>query len=556
MNVLLTALNSKYIHNNIGLRYLEIFSRNQGFSCEIEEFTINEEITKILDKIMAKSPDVVAFSVYIWNFELVKKLSVLLKQINEDMIIVYGGPEVSFDCVEHLETMAGDYIIYGEGEITFKELMTALYEGSSIDEIKGICYKKDGVAYLNGPREKMHLEDLPYPYEEGELLEGKLAYIETSRGCPYQCSYCLSSSEIDLRFVSFDRVKTFIDRLLLTRSKIIKFIDRTFNIHPDAMKIWSYIISLDTDVTFHFEISPDLIKEEHIELLLTSPKGRIQFEVGVQSTKKEVLKIINRHMGFEKVSKKLLLLKKLENIHTHMDLIAGLPLDSFETFHASFNDLYAIKPDMLQLGFLKIIKGTPMARDAKKYGMVYSPYPPYEILKTNWISFSDLRRLHDIEEMVETYYNSGRFSTTLSYLIGEDIDALDFYERLGMHIKKEFNDNAVSFKDYFRMLKEFGADELKRQNRPDDPIVINELLKYDWLGTHKKQYVPDFLHRNTKKRDDLRRVAMEKTKEKIHLEIFNMDLITYLKNGQIILGEYPVVYGEDGKIMEIELKNC
>ncbi|NLB20753.1 MAG: DUF4080 domain-containing protein [Clostridium sp.] len=556
MNVLLTALNSKYIHNNIGLRYLEIFSRNQGFSCEIEEFTINEEMTKILDKIMVKSPDVVAFSVYIWNFELVKKLSVLLKQINEDIIIVYGGPEVSFDCVEHLETMAGDYIIYGEGENSFKELMTALYKGSSIDEVKGICFKKEGMAYLNGPREKIDLKDLPYPYEEDELLEGKLAYIETSRGCPYQCSYCLSSSEIDLRFVSFERVKTFIDRLLLTRSKIIKFIDRTFNIHSDAMEIWSYIISLDTQVTFHFEISPDLIKEEHIELLLTAPKGRIQFEVGVQSTKKEVLKIINRHMGFEKVSKKLLLLKKLENIHTHMDLIAGLPLDSFETFHASFNDLYAIKPDMLQLGFLKIIKGTPMARDAKKYGMVYSPYAPYEILKTNWISFSDLRRLHDIEEMVETYYNSGRFHTTLSYLIGENTDALNFYERLAHHIKEEFSDNAVSFKDYFRMLKEFGLEELKRQNRADDPIVLNELLKYDWLGTHKKQYVPDFLHRNTKKRDDLRREAMEKTKQKIHLEIFNIDLIEYLQNGQIILGESPVFYGEDGKIMEIELKNC
>lgn len=551
MNVLLTALNSKFIHTNIGLRYLEIFSRYQGFSCQIEEFTINEEMTKILDKIMAISPDVVAFSVYIWNFELVKKLSVLLKQINQDMIIVYGGPEVSFDCTDHLETMEGDFIIYGEGELTFKELMTALYEKKSVKEIKGICYQEEGKAFLNEPREKMDLEDLPYPYALDERLDGKLAYIETSRGCPYQCSYCLSSSEIDLRFVAFDRVKLFIDRLLLTGSKIIKFIDRTFNIHPDAMKIWAYIISLDTEVTFHFEISPDLIKEDHIQLLLTAPKGRIQFEVGVQSTKKEVLKIINRHMGYDKVSKKLLMLKQLENIHTHMDLIAGLPLDTFDMFKDSFNTLYEIKPDMLQLGFLKIIKGTPMARDAKSYGMVYSPYPPYEILKTRWMSYRDLRRLHEIEEMVETYYNSGRFKATLAYLLQEETDFLGFYERLGLWIRKEYGENAPAFKDYFRLLKEFGLEELKGKLREEAPVVLNELLKYDWLETHKKQYVPDFLTRNHEKRDDLKRAAMEKTKEKIHLEIYNMDIVAYLKDGQVILGEKPVFYREDGTILEI-----
>lgn len=551
MNVLLTALNSKYIHTNISLRYLEIFSRHQGFSCHIEEFTINEEITKILDKILATSPDVVAFSVYIWNFELVNKLSVLLKKMNENIIIVYGGPEVSFDCVEHLESMAGDYIVYGEEELTFKELMVALDQKSSVEDILGICYKKEGKAYLNGPREKMDLSLLPYPYAQDELLEGKLAYIETSRGCPYQCSYCLSSSEIDLRFVRFEQVKLFIDQLRLTKSKVIKFIDRTFNIHPDAMEIWAYIISLETEVTFHFEISPDLIKQEHIELLLTAPKGRIQFEVGVQSTKKEVLKIINRHMGYEQVLKKLLLLKELKNIHTHMDLIAGLPLDTFETFKNSFNALYEIEPDMLQLGFLKIIKGTPMARDAKQFGMVYSPYPPYEILQTYWMSYEDLRRLHKIEEMVEIYYNSGRFKTTLTYLLKEEKDVLSFYERLGLWINQEYGENAPSFKDYFRLLKDFGEKEMKKTHPGESVLVLNELLKYDWLQTHKKQYVPDFLHRNHQKRDDLKLKAMEKTGEKLHLELYNLDLITYLDKQEIILGEYPVFYTEEGKILKM-----
>ncbi len=551
MNVLLTALNSKYIHTNISLRYLEILSRNQGFSCQIEEFTINEEVTKILDKIMVISPDVVAFSVYIWNFELIKKLSVLLKQINENIIILYGGPEVSFDCIEHLETMEGDFIIYGEGELTFVALMKAINEGKSVEDIQGICYKKNGRAYLNAPRKKMDLKNLPYPYGDEEKLDGKLAYIETSRGCPYQCSYCLSSSEIDLRFVSFDRVKSFIDRLLLTRSKIIKFIDRTFNIHPDAMEIWAYIISLDTEVTFHFEISPDLIKEDHIELLLNAPVGRIQFEVGVQSTKKDVLKMINRHMGYDQVVKKLLLLKKLKNIHTHMDLIAGLPMDTFDSFKDSFNALYEIEPDMLQLGFLKIIKGTPMARDAKKYDMVYSPYPPYEILKTSWMSYRDLRRLHEIEEMVETYYNSGRFKTSLSYLLQDVTDFLGFYERLGKWVKEEFGENAPGFKDYFRLLKEFGQQILIEANPEEDPVVLNELLKYDWLQNHKKQYVPDFLHRNHEKRDDLKRMIMEKTGEKVHMEIYSIDLPAYLQFGQIIKDKKPVFYGEDGKILEM-----
>ncbi len=551
MNVLLTALNSKYIHTNISLRYLEIFSRNQGFSCQIEEFTINEEITKILDKIMVISPEVVAFSVYIWNFEMVKKLSVLLKQINENIIIIYGGPEVSFDCIEHLETMEGDFIIFGEGELTFVDLMKAINEGKPLEDIEGICYKKEGKAYLNGKRKKMDLKNLPYPYGDEENLEGKLAYIETSRGCPYQCSYCLSSSEIDLRFVSFDRVKTFIDRLLTTKSKIIKFIDRTFNIHPEAMKIWAYIISLDTPVTFHFEISPDLIKEEHIELLIKAPEGRIQFEVGVQSTKPDVLKIINRHMGYDQVVKKLLLLKKLKNIHTHMDLIAGLPMDTFDSFLVSFNSLYQIEPDMLQLGFLKIIKGTPMARDAKKYGMVYSPYPPYEILKTNWMSYRDLRRLHEIEEMVETYYNSGRFKTALSYLLKGVKDFSSFYEGLGVWVKREFGDNAPGFKDYFRLLKEYGHQVLMKRNSEEDPMVLNELLKYDWLQNHKKQYVPDFLHRNHEKRDDLKRKVIEQTGEKVHMELYNMDLPAYLQYGEIIMVEKPVFYGEDGKILKI-----
>lgn len=552
MKVLLTAINSKYIHTNISLRYLEKLSGSLAVECERVEFSINEQSGRILEEILKRKPDLVAFSVYIWNFDLVKELSVLIKRVDENIRILYGGPEVSYDSIKHLETMAGDYIIRGEGELTYEHLIGSLLHGVDLSGVKGLTYRNPQGIFENPPREKMDLINVPYPYDEDEDLTGKLAYMEASRGCPYRCSYCLSSSERDLRFLPYEQVVDRVEKLMRTGTRVVKFIDRTFNIHPEAYEIWSYLIDLETSVTFHFEISPDLIKEEYLKLLKKAPPGRIQFEVGIQSTRQEVLLTINRHIGFTQVLHKLRALGELKNIHTHMDLIAGLPHDTSETFRQSFNEVYPLQPDMLQLGFLKVIKGTPMARDAEKFGIVYSPFAPYEVLKTRWMSFEDLRSLHHTEEALERYYNSGRFKASLTYLLQGEEDPFSFYVGMGAYIEKLYKDRNLGAKDQYLVLRDYGLEFLTKRNREPLEAVLNELVKFDWLMGNKKQFVPEFLKRNRPVDNEYRRTLSKELGRKVHVEIYSLDVLRYLQTGQLVLHETPVIYDEDdGQIIKI-----
>ncbi|HCW73003.1 MAG TPA: B12-binding domain-containing radical SAM protein, partial [Clostridiaceae bacterium] len=527
MKVLLAAINSKYIHTNISLRYLEKITKGLPVLTERVEFTINEQTDRILEEIIERKPDLVAFSVYIWNFELVRELSVLIKCVDENIKILYGGPEVSYDSKKHLEIMSGDYIIRGEGELAYEDLIGSLFRHTELKSVKGLTFRNGDEIIINPDREKMEMSLVPYPYDEEEDLKGKLSYIEASRGCPYRCSYCLSSSERDLRFLPYEEVVRRVEKLLEMGTSVVKFIDRTFNIHPDAYEIWKYLISLDTAVTFHFEISPDLIREEHIALLKTAPVGRIQFEVGIQSTKQEVLLSINRFIGFSKVLEKLQTLVTLKNIHNHMDLIAGLPYDTKESFKESFNDVYSLKPDMLQLGFLKVIKGTPMERDAKKYGIIYSPYAPYEVLKTRWMDFSDLRSLHHTEEALERYYNSGRFKETLSYVLREEKDPFSFYESLGRFTGEKYPGISFGAKEQFLLLRDFSRKWLDiGQGSPQD-VVLNELLKFDWLSGNKKQFVPGFLDRKLPENNEEKRRISKALGVKVHVEIYSINILLY-----------------------------
>lgn len=557
MKVLLAAINSKYIHTNISLRYLEKSARHLPYECVRKEFTINENLTRILEEIMEVKPDLIGFSVYIWNFEMVKELSVLIKRIDEKIKILYGGPEVSYDSKKHLEIMAGDFIIRGEGEKSYEDLIGSLLHGKNLEDVKGLTYRSGDEVRSNKGREKMDLSFVPYPYEEGEDLTEKIAYTEASRGCPYMCSYCLSSSERDLRFLPYEKVIENIEKLLKTGTRMIKFIDRTFNIHPDAYRIWSYLIDLDCDVTFHFEISPDLIKDEHLRLLEKSPLGRIQFEVGIQSTEKTVLLEINRYVSFAEVKETLIGLGKLKNIHTHMDLIAGLPSDTLDSFRKSFNEVYALRPDMLQLGFLKVIKGTPMERDALKYGIIYSPYAPYEVLKTNWMSYDDLRYLHRTEEVLDRYYNSGRFKHTLDYVLKEEKEPMSFYGALGAYYKEQgFYDKIPGTKDYYRILLEFTKIWMEAKDHELDLKLFNELLKFDYLLHNKKQYLPEFILRNYMQNNDLKLKLTKELGKKIHVELYNLDILKYLETGEIKNSETPVVYDEGtGKIIRKTISN-
>ena len=557
MKVLLAAINSKYIHTNISLRYLEKSARHLPYECVRKEFTINENLTRILEEIMEIKPDLIGFSVYIWNFEMVKELSVLIKRINEKIKILYGGPEVSYDSKKHLEIMSGDFIIRGEGEQSYEDLIGSLLYGKDLEDVRGLTYRSGEEVRSNPGREKMDLGLVPYPYEDGEDLTEKIAYTEASRGCPYMCSYCLSSSERDLRFLPYEKVVENIEKLLKTGSRMIKFIDRTFNIHPDAYRIWSYLIDLDCNATFHFEISPDLIKAEHLLLLAKSPLGRIQFEVGIQSTEKMVLLEINRYVSFGQVKETLVGLGKLKNIHTHMDLIAGLPSDTLDSFRASFNDVYALRPDMLQLGFLKVIKGTPMERDALKYGIVYSPYAPYEVLKTNWMSYDDLRYLHRTEEVLDRYYNSGRFQHTLDYVLKEEKEPMNFYGALGSYYKEQgFYEKIPGTKDYYRILMEFTKIWINGEGLELDLKLFNELLKFDYLLHNKKQYLPEFIERKYLPNNDLKLRLTKELGKKIHVELYSLDILQYLETGELEYKETPVVYDEGtGNIIKKTVSN-
>lgn len=560
MKILLVGINSKYIHTNIALRSLRKFTEDLDYECSIREFTINQGIRHILEGIIAERPHLVGFSTYIWNIEYVERLSVMIKHIDKNIKIFYGGPEVSYDSTGHLGSLVGDFILRGEGEITYRAFVEALidkaYNGKDIEEaaadarydIPGLTYRAGGEVIRAEDRKKMDLEELPFPYGEEEELEDKVAYTEGSRGCPYFCKYCLSASERDLRFVRYEKIVENIGRLMGMDAKLIKFIDRTFNIHPDAGRIWAYIIGLDTDVTFHFEISPNLIRREHLDILRQAPPGRIQFEIGIQSTDEVVLDHIDRLIGFGEVKDILKEVLSLKNIHQHLDLIAGLPMDTMDTFRRSFNEVFALKPDMLQLGFLKIIKGTPMAREVGRYGMVYSPYSPYEILRTDTMDFDDLTRLKQAEHVLDKYHNSGKFRNTLEYALKDHENPLDFFLTLGKHFHvKGFEEKSPGSTEYYRILKDFSLQDMKDRGAAPHETLLNEIVKYDYLVFNKKQFLPDFLRRNYRDTKEIKDRLKKEGDKKRHVEWFSIDVLAYFESGTIRERMTPILFEEGMK---------
>lgn len=363
MKILLTALNSQYIHSNLAVRYLKKFTEDLDYECVVREFTINDREEHILEKIIEQKPDVVAFSVYIWNVEMIRRLSKLIKKVDQNIEILYGGPEVSFDSRKFLKENDGDYVIQGEGENTFREFVRYKKCELKIDEVRNLYYKVNDEVMENEKRPLMSMDDLKFPYDEDEDLSNKIIYYEASRGCPFNCKYCLSSTSHGVRFLSLDRVYKELDYFINKKVRLVKFVDRTFNCNKKfAMAIWKYLIEKDTNTQFHFEISGDILTDDEIELLKKAPKGRFRFEIGVQTTNNEVLNNINRFVNFDDIKEKVIELRKLTNIVQHLDLIAGLPGEDYNSFINSFNDVYKIKPDEVQLGFLKLLKGSSMRR--------------------------------------------------------------------------------------------------------------------------------------------------------------------------------------------------
>lgn len=554
MKVLLTAVNAKFIHSNLAVRYLKACTRDIGCGCEIMEFSINDRREKVLEKLAMEKPDMVAFSCYIWNVEYVKYLSRHLRLVRPECIIVYGGPEVSFDAARFLEENDGDFVVEGEGEETFRELMIRMKDldicRENIEdnirslEIKGLYTKAGGRIHHNGKRDPMEMERIPFPYEGFSDLENKIVYYEASRGCPFNCIYCLSSTSHGVRFQSIERVKAELAYLAGRGVTLIKFVDRTFNCNREfAMSLWEYLITLGGSTKYHFEISADLLGAQELELLKKAPEGLFQFEVGVQTTNSDVLKAINRHVNFEDIREKVCELEKLRNIKQHLDLIAGLPGEDFNSFKRSFNDVFAIRPEEIQLGFLKLLKGSQMRDEAEDWGMVYSPEPPYEILKTKDISYEELVVLKRVEEVVDKYYNSGKFEDIIDFFLPKFCSPFDFFLELGdfFHRKGMLSRNVASA-DYYKVFLEFCQDKFG-----EDSMPLKEIIKYDYLKFNRKKWLPEFLLRETD-RDTERKIRSARGKN-IHVEKYFIDILRYVDKREVVIGEFYLTYDdENGRI--------
>ena len=464
MKILLVACNAKYIHSNLAVYDLQAYASDYADHIVLKEYTINQQKDDIMRDIYLEHPDVVCVSCYIWNLSFVKELMADLIKILPGADFWAGGPEVSYDAEKFLtENSEFKGVMVGEGEETFKELAGYYVEKNpqNLKDMTGICYRDGDQIIHNGWRQIMDLSSIPFIYKDLSEFKNRIIYYESSRGCPFSCSYCLSSIDKKLRFRDTETVKKELQFFIDNKVPQVKFVDRTFNCkHDHAMAIWKYINEHDNGVTnFHFEISADLLKEEELQEMSTMRPGLIQLEIGVQSTNPDTIKAIHRTMDFEKLKGIVDRIHSFGNIHQHLDLIAGLPYEDYDSFRHSFNDVYALKPQQLQLGFLKVLKGSHMMEMCREYGIVYKTQEPYEVLSTKWLDYDHVLKLKTVENMVEVYYNSGQFQNTLEYLENFFPDAFSIYEGLGnFYMEKGYGDISHTRMRRYEILLEFLED--------------------------------------------------------------------------------------------------
>ena len=557
MKTVLVAINAKYIHSNLAVYSLRSYARTFGYAPELLEFTINQQKDQILKGIYEAKPDLLCFSCYIWNLSYVEEIIEDIKKILPKITIWAGGPEVSYDAPQFLKRHPEvDGIMCAEGEQTLTELIryyeTEKSQGKSLDEINGIVYQENRTIHQTPLRDIMNMDDLVFPYEDLKDFEHKIIYYESSRGCPFSCSYCLSSIDKKLRFRSFSLVEKELEFFLMHKVPQVKFVDRTFNCKKShAMAIWNYIKEHDNGITnFHFEVAADLLTEDEIALIQTMRPGLIQLEIGVQSTNEKTLAEIHRKTDFGEITRKVKAVQRGENVHQHLDLIAGLPYENYESFGHSFNDVYALKPEQLQLGFLKVLKGSYMAKAAEGYGCVHKAKPPYEVLGTRWLSYEEILKLKGVEEMVEVYYNSGQFQKTIramehlfetAFSMYEEL--ADFYEKNGYNeishtrirryeILQEFLQEKEANLEYFKQLMIF--DLYARENMKTRPQWANDLSAYKMqiLDFYKKE------EENPELLTDYQGYQARQTIKMTHIEVFTYDVI----NENEEKGAYPVLF--------------
>lgn len=488
MNVICSTLNAKYIHTNLAIRYLKAFAAPE-FNIQLKEYTIKDPAMNIVSDLYQQNPKIIGFSCYIWNIEETIKVVNMLKKIDPSIKIVLGGPEVTYDTVEWMEKLPSvDFIIMGEGEHSFKQLLTELNGSGEYNNVYGVAYRENGKVRVTPQMNKLDLKELPSPYrfpEDAAHLGKRVTYIETSRGCPFNCQFCLSSIEVGVRYFDREKIKDDIRYLMANGAKTIKFVDRTFNISRSyAMEMFRFLIDEHLPGTvFQFEITADIMRPEVIEFLNNeAPKGLFRFEIGVQSTNDYTNELVMRKQNFEKLTRTVTMVKDGGKIDQHLDLIAGLPEEDYSSFRKTFNDVFELRPEELQLGFLKMLRGTGLRLRAADHEYIYMDQSPYEILGNNVLPFNDILRIKQVEDVLEKYWNDHRMNHTVEYLVTKVFPSpFDFFQEFGSYWDKQgWSRIGHQLEDLFRRLFSF----LESKSISDLDIIAG-LMKYDYLINHK-----------------------------------------------------------------------
>ncbi|HJV30871.1 MAG TPA: B12-binding domain-containing radical SAM protein [Bacillales bacterium] len=488
MNVICSTLNAKYIHTNLAIRLLKAYAAPE-FNVQMKEYTVKDPVFNIVSDLFQQNPTVIGFSCYIWNIEETIKVISILKKVNPSIIIVLGGPEVSYDSIEWMQRIPQiDFIVMGDGEYTFKRLLVEIEKEGDFNKVPGIAYRTNGQIVMNEQSNELNIKDIPSPYrfeEDIPYLSKRITYFETSRGCPFTCQYCQSSIEVGVQYFDPEKVKDDLRFLMANGAKTIKFLDRTFNINRDyAIEIFQFLIDEHVPGTiFQFEITADIMRPEVIEFLNNkAPKGLFRFEIGVQSTNDLTNELVKRKQNFSKLTRTVKMLKDAGKIDLHLDLIAGLPEESYHSFRKSFNDVFELRPEELQLGFLKMLRGTGLRLSAANWGYSYMDHSPYEILANNILPFSDVIKIKQVEDILEKYWNAHRMDCTIEYLVTHVFDSpFDFFQEYGAYWEKQgWAKIGHQLEDLFRRLHTF----LQTYSNKDLAIATG-LMKYDYLKNHK-----------------------------------------------------------------------
>lgn len=564
MKTLLVAINAKYIHSNLAVYSLKAYAKELKKDIVIKEYTINNFVEDIFNDIYKEKADVVAFSCYIWNIDMVLEIIPELKKVAPHISIWVGGPEVSYDVDKVLSINPSiDVVMYGEGEETFYKTLSVFTNNgekdlySELKKINGIGYR-DYIreVAINQPAGQMDMNTLPFVYEDMSLFQNKIIYYETSRGCPFSCSYCLSSIDKRVRFREFNLVKKELKYFIDQKVAQVKFVDRTFNCNKKhAMEIWSFIHENDNGITnFHFEIAADLINEEELLLFSKMRPGLIQLEIGVQSTNDLTINEIDRTMKLDKLTQVVNRINEMKNIHQHLDLIVGLPYEDYDTFKQSFNDVHALNPNQLQLGFLKVLKGSKMHDKCDEYGIEYRSHSPYEVLSTNWINFDQVIELKGVEEALETYYNSNQFVYSLKYLLHFWETPFDFYYDMSKYFDKhKFIGIKHSRISLYDILLDFSMN-----NKDVDIDVLKQLMIYDLYLREKLKKRPEWANNLNKYKKEYNEfykntdIAAKYIKEKdydsklaskiMHIEPFSIDIVETANEGKKIPSKQHILF--------------